>query len=119
MRSVDVLTDYQLTIAQFYEYNPAVGADCSNLWVDMAYCIRGPGYTPPSTSTALPSSSTTSSASPSSSTAPPATPTPPAPTHPGQPEDCDEWCVFLSYSGTISFSAHSPLIKTKEHTLDD
>lgn len=75
---------------QFYEYNPAVEDDCSGLWPDMAYCIRGPGYTPPP-------SSTTSSAPPTSSTTTPATPTPPAPTHPGQPEDCDEWCVFPSF----------------------
>jgi len=89
----------------------------------MAYCIRGPGYTPPPASTAPPSSSTTSSAPPSSSTAPPATPTPPTPTHPGQPEDCDEWCVLLPYVGNISFLAAItfppfPLGKTeKKHTF--
>lgn len=30
--STDVLANYELTIAQFYEYNPAVGSDCGNLW---------------------------------------------------------------------------------------
>ncbi|KAJ8123756.1 hypothetical protein ONZ43_g361 [Nemania bipapillata] len=28
----DILLNYDLTIAQFYSYNPEVGADCSNLW---------------------------------------------------------------------------------------
>ena len=27
-----ILTDYHLTIAQFYAMNPSVGADCSGLW---------------------------------------------------------------------------------------
>jgi len=86
--SADVLTAWALTIAQFYEYNPAVGSDCANLWTEMSYCMRGPGYTPPAT--------TTTTAPPTSSTTAPPTPTPPAPTHPGQPSDCDEWHVIES-----------------------
>jgi hypothetical protein len=29
----NILSDYGITIAQFYSWNPAVGSDCSNLWV--------------------------------------------------------------------------------------
>lgn len=33
-----VLLDmYSLTIAQFFAYNPAVGADCSGLWLGMFF----------------------------------------------------------------------------------
>ena len=42
----------------------------------MAYCIRAPGYKPPS-----PDPTTTSG------------PTPPAPTHTGQPANCNKWHV--------------------------
>jgi hypothetical protein len=28
----DIFDYYSLTVEQFYEYNPAVGSDCSNLW---------------------------------------------------------------------------------------
>ncbi|KAI8315298.1 hypothetical protein K4K61_002332 [Colletotrichum sp. SAR11_59] len=28
----DILSDYELTIAQFYAWNPSVGADCSGMW---------------------------------------------------------------------------------------
>ncbi|KAI1448974.1 carbohydrate-binding module family 50 protein [Annulohypoxylon stygium] len=55
----DVLANYELTIAQFYEYNPAVGSDCGNLWPNMAYCIRAPGYTDPSATTSGPSGTAT------------------------------------------------------------
>lgn len=40
----------------------------------MAYCIRAPGYTPPSPS-------------------PTDSPTPPAPTHSGEPPNCNKWHV--------------------------
>ncbi|KAI0595745.1 carbohydrate-binding module family 50 protein [Biscogniauxia sp. FL1348] len=64
----DILLNYELTIAQFYEYNPEVGEDCSGLWPSYAYCIRAPDYTPPgtpsSTTTAPPGSSTTTSSGP-------------------------------------------------------
>ncbi|KAI0443524.1 hypothetical protein F4803DRAFT_514520 [Xylaria telfairii] len=81
----DILITYDLTIAQFYAYNPEVGADCSNLWPSYAYCIRDADYTPPDS----PSSTTT---------APPSTTTsagPPGPTHSGQPANCNKWHVVV------------------------
>jgi hypothetical protein len=32
MTCKDALDDADLTIAQFYALNPAIGADCANLW---------------------------------------------------------------------------------------
>ncbi|KAH7140925.1 carbohydrate-binding module family 50 protein [Dactylonectria macrodidyma] len=31
--------DVGITLEEFYEWNPAVGSDCSNLWPDYYYCI--------------------------------------------------------------------------------
>jgi hypothetical protein len=31
---------YSITFAQFYAWNPAIGSDCTSLWVDEAYCVR-------------------------------------------------------------------------------
>ncbi|KAI0109000.1 hypothetical protein GGR51DRAFT_513994 [Nemania sp. FL0031] len=81
----DVLLNYELTIAQFYAYNPEVGKDCSNLWTSYAYCIRDPDYTAPddpSTTTTAPPTSTTPAG-------------PPGPTHTGQPANCNKWHVVV------------------------
>jgi hypothetical protein len=73
-----VLEENQLTIKQFFAYNPAVGADCANLWLGYRYCVRTPDYTPPTTaSTTIP---------PPTSTAPPNAP---APTFSGIPSNCN------------------------------
>ncbi|KAJ9637715.1 hypothetical protein H2201_004152 [Coniosporium apollinis] len=46
-----VLDFYGLTIAQFYEWNPAVGPDCAGLWPNHAYCVRTPDFVEPTTTT--------------------------------------------------------------------
>ncbi|KAI0424844.1 hypothetical protein F5Y09DRAFT_353023 [Xylaria sp. FL1042] len=80
----DILISYELTVAQFYAYNPEVGKDCGNLWPSYAYCIRGPDYTPdsPSSTTTVSPSTTTSSG-------------PPGPTHSGQPANCNKWHIIM------------------------
>lgn len=35
----DVLDNYNLTIAQFYTWNPEVSSYCENLWEDYSYCM--------------------------------------------------------------------------------
>lgn len=32
-------TAYDITFAQFYAWNPAVGSNCQNLWIGEAYCV--------------------------------------------------------------------------------
>ncbi|KAF2995260.1 hypothetical protein E8E13_003778 [Curvularia kusanoi] len=32
-------SDAGISLDQFYEWNPAVGSDCQNLWPDYYYCI--------------------------------------------------------------------------------
>ncbi|KAK4164085.1 hypothetical protein QBC43DRAFT_211865 [Cladorrhinum sp. PSN259] len=34
-----IANQFGITVDQFYAWNPAVGADCANLWVDYAYCV--------------------------------------------------------------------------------
>jgi LysM repeat protein len=71
--------DNGISLAQFFEWNPAVSEDCTtNFWLGQAYCVGVSGQS---------SSTTTTSA---------ASPTPPAPTHTGQPSDCNKWDVVES-----------------------
>jgi LysM repeat protein len=35
----DIATKYGITLDQFYQYNPAVGNDCSGLWPDYYVCV--------------------------------------------------------------------------------
>lgn len=82
----DVLVTYNLTIAQFFKMNPAVGSDCASLWTEQAYCIASPNAPPPA-----PSGSPTSVA-PSSTAAPGSS----APTHSGQPANCVRWHTVVA-----------------------
>ncbi|KAH6999051.1 hypothetical protein BKA56DRAFT_665569 [Ilyonectria sp. MPI-CAGE-AT-0026] len=34
---------FKITLSDFYSWNPAVGTDCKNLWVDEAYCVSVSG----------------------------------------------------------------------------
>ena len=88
----EVLDGYNITIAQFYAWNPAVGSNCENLWTGYQYCVR----------------TNSSSASPTQSS--PAGPTPPAPTQSGQPSNCNRWytaqngdtCASVEAAGVLS-----------------
>ncbi|KAL2837617.1 hypothetical protein BJX68DRAFT_273009 [Aspergillus pseudodeflectus] len=53
---IRVLTEFGMTMAEFYSWNPAVGPDCAGLWLDYQYCIHGPSSTstPSPTPPALP-----------------------------------------------------------------
>lgn len=74
------------SLTQFLGWNPAVGSDCSGLWLGYYYCIGVPG-TPtvkPTTSTAKPT--TTTAAAPTGCTA-----AAPTPTQPGAICACKKW----------------------------
>ncbi|KAF1936676.1 hypothetical protein EJ02DRAFT_479394 [Clathrospora elynae] len=85
----------RITIAQLFKWNPAVGADCSNLWLGYQYCVSTDAVptdiassTDTPTTTPTPTPTKTTSATPS-----PTAPSAPGPTHPGTVENCDEWHV--------------------------
>ncbi|KAJ5043210.1 LysM domain-containing protein [Bipolaris maydis] len=79
-------SDNGISVDQFFAWNPAVSKDCiTNFWLGQAYCVGRSGSG--SVVTTTPSSTRSSTPSPT------AKPTPPAPTHTGQPSDCNKWDV--------------------------
>lgn len=84
----DILETYSISIEQFYEYNPAVGSDCGNLWAEYSYCVRTPDtvYSFPT-----PSGSSPATKSATATTSSDAGPLPTAPTQTGQPTNCRKW----------------------------
>ncbi|OHF04584.1 LysM domain-containing protein [Colletotrichum orchidophilum] len=78
-------SDNGISVDQFYAWNPAVSKDCiTNFWLGQAYCVGVSGADSGVTTTSPSTPSTT------------AAPTPPAPTHTGQPSDCNKWDVVVS-----------------------
>ncbi|KAI1380748.1 hypothetical protein F4677DRAFT_441082 [Hypoxylon crocopeplum] len=89
MTCESVLNRNHITIEQFYQWNPSVGADCANLWLGYRYCVSTdlvPTDVPSTTASATP---TSTSSSPPISTSPVA----PGPTQPGTVENCNAWHV--------------------------
>ena len=73
----DVLDMYEITITQFFEWNPTVEDDCSGLWLGYQYCVEIEQATTTTTQAATTTTTTI--------------PTPPGPTQPGQPPNCNKW----------------------------
>ncbi|CAG7962411.1 unnamed protein product [Penicillium salamii] len=38
-------TEFGVTLAQLFEWNPSIGKTCTNLWLGYAYCVEGPTAT--------------------------------------------------------------------------
>ncbi|KAH6653368.1 hypothetical protein BKA67DRAFT_593299 [Truncatella angustata] len=79
----EILDSRELTIAQFYEWNPSVGADCGGMWAGYQYYVRTEDYVEPTPTTTSITTSATATTSP----------TAPGPTQDGQPTDCNKWHV--------------------------
>ncbi|CAG8067040.1 unnamed protein product [Penicillium salamii] len=43
---------FDITLAQFYQWNPSVGSSCTNLWIGESYCVKGPTLTSTTSATA-------------------------------------------------------------------
>ncbi|KAH7305459.1 hypothetical protein B0I35DRAFT_381589 [Stachybotrys elegans] len=83
-----IASDNGISTDQFFDWNPAVSRDCvSNFWLGNAYCVgvSGSGGNPPTTTTR--------------------NPTPPAPTHTGQPANCNKWDVVVEGDSCGSIAA--------------
>lgn len=91
----DVLDGYEINIAQFYGWNPAVGDQCQNLWPNYRYCVRPGAYVPVSVS----ASPIVTGSQPSTTSTSPAGTAPPAPTQSGQPGNCNAWVVAKAGDG--------------------
>ena len=68
-------SEFGISFAQFYAWNPAIGSNCGALWIGEAYCVAGP---------ALASSTTV---------------TAPAPTQSGIAANCNAYTVVEAGSG--------------------
>ncbi|KAF1927817.1 carbohydrate-binding module family 50 protein [Didymella exigua CBS 183.55] len=95
-------SDNGITIDQFYAWNPAVSKDCiTNFWLKQAYCVGRTSVAGATTASAKPSTSS----KPVTSSNPTTTkPTAPAPTHAGQPANCNKWDVVGDGDGCWSMA---------------
>ncbi|KAL5040877.1 hypothetical protein BDW71DRAFT_212672 [Aspergillus fruticulosus] len=98
-----VLNRHGITIAQFYDWNPAVGENCGNLWLNYRYCIRvgePPTMTESSsatpTTTQTPSSTTSATTTTTTTTSTATYPDPPGPTQSGVASNCNAWHLVES-----------------------
>lgn len=73
---------YHITFKALLEWNPAIGADCENLWIDASYCVAGPNW-----------GTDGYDASPTKTTSG----GPPGPTQTGITVKCNDW--YLAKSG--------------------
>ncbi|KAI0887789.1 uncharacterized protein GGS22DRAFT_154292 [Annulohypoxylon maeteangense] len=81
-----------ITVAQLYAWNPAVGDQCQNLWLNTSYCVSADDPKPTTT--------TTSSAPPPTSTGV----TPPGPTQSGIPDNCNKYALTQDEDGCEVFA---------------
>lgn len=95
-------SDNGITIDQFYAWNPAVSKDCiTNFWLKQACCVGRTSVAGATTASAKPSTSS----KPVTSSNPTTTkPTAPAPTHAGQPANCNKWDVVDDGDGCWSMA---------------
>ncbi|KAF7173330.1 hypothetical protein CNMCM5623_005526 [Aspergillus felis] len=84
----DILSYANISLTAFYAWNPSVKSDCSNVWLNVSYCISGDGY-----DDTYYAASTTSSASsiPTSTACAGVIVTAPGPTQTGIPCDCNKY----------------------------
>jgi LysM repeat protein len=75
-----------INLSDFYAWNPSVGSDCANLWVNYAYCVLGPASAASSTTKTM--SSTTAGGV-----------APPGPTQSGVIATCKKWHTVVSGDG--------------------
>ncbi|KAM7198914.1 hypothetical protein V8F20_005981 [Naviculisporaceae sp. PSN 640] len=78
------------TLNQFYSWNPAVGTDCSLLWLDYYVCIGVKGG--PTTTLKTTTTTTTKTTTKTTSTAPAG----PSPTQPNVNNKCKKWHLVSS-----------------------
>lgn len=86
-----IASDYDISLADLYAWNPAVGSTCASLWVDDYVCV---GVAASVSSAVIATSFVTSTATPASaSSTPQATPTP---IETGMVDDCDAFHLVVS-----------------------
>ncbi|KAK0710665.1 hypothetical protein B0H67DRAFT_601626 [Lasiosphaeris hirsuta] len=79
-----IATQYGIPLAQFYTWNPDVGATCNNLWLEEYVCVHTVGYVTPTSTTSTTTTTTTGGI---------ATPTP---FQPGMNPNCKQFHKVVS-----------------------
>lgn len=89
----DIASTYDITLANFYAWNPAVGSTCANLWVDDYVCVEvGKSSSTSSTSAATSTSKTSTTTTPTTSDEI----STPSPIQTGMTSTCDEFYLVVS-----------------------
>ncbi|KAJ6025073.1 hypothetical protein N7540_005870 [Penicillium herquei] len=101
-----ILDENDITLAQFYSWNPAVGSTCANLWLDTYVCV-GVSTSSSNTisSTAMTTSTKTTSSPSTLTTVTSSTATGLSPTQSGIASDCVDY--YLAESGDSCWSIYS------------
>lgn len=102
---VGIASKNGIPVAKFYEWNPSAKTDCSGLWADTYACVSTIGYTPPTSTTAKPST-----------TQPTNGVSTPTPVREGMTSSCNKFVMVKSgdQCGTIASKAGIPLAKLYE-----
>ncbi|KAI4600099.1 hypothetical protein KJ359_001201 [Pestalotiopsis sp. 9143b] len=100
-----VLEMNDIPFSLFYEWNPAIGSNCENLWTNTSYCVAGPGWDDEDahyyTGTAAGSGASTGTATGTGTV----TSGPPGPTQTGIAADCNKWYVAQDNDGCYDIAA--------------
>ncbi|KAL7938017.1 hypothetical protein V8C35DRAFT_330113 [Trichoderma chlorosporum] len=101
-----VLSDWGITMAQFYAWNPQIGPQCQSMWSEAAYCVSSPDNTI-STLTSAPPPLKSSTSKVAATTTPTTTTsvTPPGPTQPGIVKNCKMYALARSGQTCGDFAA--------------
>ncbi|KAJ3545053.1 hypothetical protein NM208_g2698 [Fusarium decemcellulare] len=91
---------YELPIAQFTAWNPAVGKDCKGLWADYWVCVSVEGYKPSTTTTAK---ATTTTKTPSNGIETP------SPVQAGITKNCNKFHLVKSTTTCASIESYYKL----------
>ncbi|KAK8103188.1 hypothetical protein PG984_016334 [Apiospora sp. TS-2023a] len=112
-----ILEEFQISQSSFYQWNPAVGDKCQNLWLHASYCVAGPGWD----TTVVPSQPPVTSVSGSSGVATTTTaPTPgstgvpaPGPTQSGIIPSCSKYAKTQQGDSCTGFAARNDITPAK------
>ncbi|KAK3898439.1 hypothetical protein C8A05DRAFT_47255 [Staphylotrichum tortipilum] len=94
-----IASQYGISLAQFYAWNPAVGSDCTSLWLNTYCCVGIVGQTASTSTSATSSTSSTTSTTTGNGVS---TPTP---TQTGMVSNCNTFHYVVSGDGCSSIAS--------------
>ncbi|KAK8131957.1 hypothetical protein PG999_000130 [Apiospora kogelbergensis] len=104
-----ILEDFKIPLSSFYQWNPAVGDQCQNLWLHASYCVAGPGWDTVVTSISASSVATTSAGAPVTPNPGSAEVTAPGPTQSGIVPSCSKYAKTEAGDSCTAFAARNDI----------